>query len=166
MTAKRPDTDVAMLAEQLAALASAPVARTSEVGAKLAPLAASVEALGRALQAPDGDATARGRAADELERARGTMSEALRAAGPGVASAGPQVSALTSTIDLVIGWLRAPTADSTAAVERLVAAIRGVPGGEALWADQAAEAKRKAELDADVQKSLDEIKAGMPKFKL
>jgi hypothetical protein len=41
-----------------------------------------------------------------------------------------------------------------------------VPGAEALWTDRAAEAKREAELDADVQKSLDEIKAGMPKFEL
>jgi hypothetical protein len=76
------------------------------------------------------------------------------------------VNTLTATIDLVIGWLRAPTPENTAGVERLVAAIRALPGGDALWTDQAAEAKRKAELDADVQKSLDEISAGMPKFKL
>jgi hypothetical protein len=89
------------------------------------------------------------------------MTEASRAAGTS-----PEMRAMTGVIDLVVGWLRAPTPENTAAVERLVAAIRAVPGGEALWTDQAAEAKRKAELDADVQKSLDEIKAGMPKFKL
>jgi hypothetical protein len=164
MTAKPPDTDVAKLAAQLAAVASAPGDAMPQVRAKLAPLAASIGVLGRALQAPEGDAAARGRVADELERARGTMTDALRASGP--ASAVPELRTLTATIDLVIGWLRAPTAESTAAIERLVAAIRAVPGGDALWTDQTAEAKRKAELDADVQKSLDEIKASMPKLKL
>jgi hypothetical protein len=158
MTAKRPETDVAQLAEQLAALASAPGEQMGHVRAKLAPLAASIGVLGRALQAPEGDTDARARVADELER---SMTEASRAAG-----ASPEVRAMTGVIDLVTGWLRAPTPENTAAVERLVAALRAVPGGEALWTDQAAEAKRKAELDADVQKSLDEIKAGMPKFKL
>lgn len=42
MTAKRPETDVAQLAEQLAAIASAPGAQMGEVRAKLAPLAASI----------------------------------------------------------------------------------------------------------------------------
>jgi hypothetical protein len=155
---KRPDTDVAQLAAQLAAIASAPGDQLAEVRAKLAPLASSIGVLARALQAPEGDAAARRRVADELDR---SMTEASRAAGPL-----PEVRAMTGVIDLVSAWLRAPTAENTAAVERLVAAIRAVPGGEALWTDQAAEAKRKAELDADVQKSLDEIKAGMPKFKL
>ena len=155
---KRPDTDVAQLAAQLAALASAPGEQMAEVRAKLAPLAASIGVLGRALQAPEGDTDARARVADELER---SMSEASRAAGPLL-----DVRAMTGVVDLVSNWLRAPTPETTAAVERLVAAIRAVPGGDALWTDQAAEAKRKAELDADVQKSLDEIKAGMPKFKL
>lgn len=155
---KRPDTDVAQLAAQLAALASVPGDQMGEVRAKVAPLAASIGVLARALQAPEGDAAARTRVADELER---TMTEASRAAGPSL-----DVRAMTGVIDLVIGWLRAPTPENTASVERLVAAIRAVPGGEALWTDQAAEAKRKADLDADVKKSLDEIKAGMPKFKL
>jgi hypothetical protein len=155
---KRPDTDVAQLAAQLAALASVPGDQMGEVRAKLAPLAASIGVLGRALQAPEGDAAARARVADELDR---SMTEASRAAGPL-----PELRAMTGVIDLVSGWLRAPTPENTAAVERLVAALRAVPGGDALWTDQSAEAKRKAELDADVQKSLDEIKAGMPKLKL
>ncbi len=155
---KRPETDVAHLAEQLAAIASVPGEQMGHVRAKLAPLAASIGVLSRALQTPEGDAAARARVADELER---SMAEASRAAGQG-----PEVRAMTGVIDLVTGWLRAPTPENTAAVERLVVALRAVPGGDALWTDQAAEAKRKAELDADVQQSLDEIKAGMPKFKL
>jgi hypothetical protein len=162
MSARTPENDVAKLAAQLAAIASAPGDQQPGLRAKLAPLAQSLGVLGRALQAPQGED--RGRVADELERARGTMTEALRAAGP--AGDATEVRMLTGAVNLVIGWLRAPTPENTAAVERLVAAIRAVPGGDALWTDQAAEATRKAELDADVQKSLDEIKAGMPKFKL
>ena len=61
-------------------------------------------------------------------------------------------------------------ADNVAGATEEIARSSGSIEGEVRLAgeltDQAAEAKRKAELDADVQKSLDEIKAGMPKFKL
>jgi len=173
MTAKRPDNDVAQLAAQIAAIASAPVDQLPQLRAQLATLASSVAVLGRALEAPADDAAARARIADEIDHARTAMLAALQAAAPALAGAAQaqvrdvSLPALAATLELVASWLRAPTAENTAAVERLVAALRSVPGaGEALWQDQAAEAKRKAELDADVQKSLDEIKASMPKFKL
>jgi len=147
------DDDVAKLAAQIATVARAP----GEQRGQLEALAGSVAALGRALSASEGDATARKGAADELDRVRKQL-----LAMPSL----PETRGLTQTIELVAGWLRAPTPENTAAVERLVAALRNVPGGQQMWGDQTAEAKRKAELDADVQKSLDEIAAGMPKFKL
>ncbi|MBV8759632.1 MAG: hypothetical protein JO257_20250 [Deltaproteobacteria bacterium] len=149
--AGKADDDVTALAQQLATIAKAPSAQQPQ----LAKLAASLTALGQALAAGDGDAAARARAADELDRVR-TQTLAVPGAPTG----------LVQTLELFAGWLRAPNAENTAAVERFVAALRAVPGGEALWTDQTAEAKRKAELDADVQKSLDEIAAGMPKLKL
>lgn len=147
------DDDVTALAQQLATIAQAPSAEQ----AQLQQLAGSLAALGQALSAPEGDAAARRRSADELDRVR-KQTLAL----PNV----PQAKSVAQTLELVASWLRAPNPQNTAAVERLVAAIRALPGGDALWTDQAAEAKRKAELDADVQKSLDEIAAGMPTFKL
>ena len=160
--ADRADSDVNRLASQIAAIASAPGSQQPELKAQLATVAASVAALGQALEAPADDAAARAKIADELDRTRTAMVAAL-AKSQVRDVPGP---ALASTLELFASWLRAPTPENTAAVERLVAALRAVPGGEALWQDQAAEAKRKAELDADVQKSLDEIKAGMPTFKL
>lgn len=162
MSAERPDTDLAQLAAQIAAIASAPTEQQPQLRAKLAVVADSVAALGRGLDAPADDPSARSRIADEVDRARTSMVEAVaRARVRDV-----PLPALAGTLELVASWLRAPTPENTAAVERLVAAIRAVPGGEALWQDQAAEARRNAELEADVQKSLDEIKAGMPTFKL
>ena len=162
MTAKRSDTDVAQLAAQIAAFASAPVEQRPELRAQLAIVADSVAAIGRALDAPGDDPAARTRIADEVDRVRTTM---LAAVAKSQVKNVP-VPALADTLELLASWLRAPTPETTARVERFVAALRAVPGGDALWADQAAEAKRKAELDEDVQKSLDEIKAGMPTFKL
>jgi hypothetical protein len=155
--ADRADSDIKQLAAQIAAIASASGGQQGQ----LATVAASLGALGKALEAPD-EPGARARIADEIDRTRTGVLAALAKAPV----KDPGVGALVSTLELVAQWLRAPDAENTAAVEKLVAALRAVPGGEALWTDQAAEAKRKAELDADVQKSLDEIKAGMPKFKL
>ena len=176
MSGDSPDSDLAQLAAQISAIASAPIEQLPELRAHLPALAASVAALARALEAPADDAAARARIADEIDRARAAMVEAMRAAAPVIARAKPEVRAqlrglsvpaLAAALALVAGWLRAPTPENTAAVERLVAAIRAVPGaGEALWRDEAAEARREAELDADVQKSLDEIQAGMPKLEL
>jgi len=162
VTAKRSDTDVAQLAEQIAAIARAPVEQRPELRAQLAVVAESVAALGRALEAPSDDPAARTRIADDVDRARTAMLGALAKAQV----KDVPITALAGTLELVASWLRAPTPDNTARVEALVAALRAVPGGDELWTDQAAEAKRKAELDEDVQKSLDEIKAGMPTFKL
>jgi hypothetical protein len=175
MSAEPPDTDVARLAAQLASIATAPVDQVPELRGQLLALASSVAALGRAIEAPDPDPAARGRIADELDRIRATLGETQRTMTATIARTKPALQAqlrdvplpaLDGTLALVAGWLRAPTPENTAAVERLVAAMRNVPGGQAMWGDQTAEAKRKAELDADVQKSLDEIAAGMPKFKL
>ena len=158
--ADRADSDVNRLASQIAAIASAPGSRQPELKAQLATVAASVAALGKALEAPD-EPGARARIADDIDRTRVTMLGALAK----TAVKDVPVAALAGTLELIAGWLRAPTPENTAAVERLVAAIRAA-GGDELWVDQAADAKRKAELDADVQKSLDEIKASMPKLKL
>jgi hypothetical protein len=159
--ADRADTDVTRLAAQIAAIASAPGGQQAQLKDQLAIVAASLGALGKALEAPD-EPGARSRIADEVDRTRTGVLSALAKAPV----KDPGVGALVSTLELLGSWLRTPDAENTAAVEKLVAALRAVPGGEALWTDQAAEAKRKAELDADVQKSLDEIKAGMPKLKL
>ena len=176
MPADPPDHDLAQLATQISAIAGAPIEPLPELRAPLVALASSVVLLGRAFEAPGDDPAARVRVADEIDRARVAMVDAMTAAAPAFARAKPELQArlraisvpgLAATLELVAGWLRAPTPGNTAAVERLVAALRAIPGaGAALWEDQAAEAKRKAELDRDVQKSLDEIKAGMPKFKL
>jgi hypothetical protein len=162
MTAKRSETDIARLAAQIAAIASAPGGQQPQLRGQLAVVAESVAALGAALSAPADDHAARTRIADDIDRTRSAMLGAVAQ----VHVRDVPLAALAGTLELVAGWLRAPTPENTAGVERLVAAIRAVPGGDALWMDQVAEAKRKAELDADVQKSLDEIKAGMPKFKL
>lgn len=175
MSSERPDSDLAQLATQLTAIANVPIEQVPELRAPLLALGTSVAALGRALDTEADDPATRTRIADELDRTRVTIQDALRAAAPAIARAAPALQAqmrgvtlpaLADTLELVSRWLRAPDAENTAAVERLVAALRGAPGAEALWVDHAAEAKRKAELDADVQKSLDEIAAGMPKFKL
>jgi len=175
MSAEPPTTDVARLAAQLASIATAPVDQVPELQGQLVSLAGSVAALGRAIETPDPDPAARARIADELDRIRATIAETQRTMAATIARAKPALQAqlrdvplpaLAGTLELVAGWLRAPTPQNAAAVERLVTALRNVPGGQDLWGDQTAEAKRKAELDADVQKSLDEIAAGMPKFKL
>ena len=147
------DDDLARLAAQLATIAQAP----SGPQAHLQALASSVAALGQALAAPEGDIAARRRAADDLDRVR-TQALAL----PGV----PEASGIAQLLELVAGWLRTPTPENTAAVERLVAALRSLPGTDVLWNDRATAAKREAELERNVKKSLDEIAAGMPKFKL
>jgi len=159
------DTDVAELAEQLSAIAKAPLEATPALRAPLVALAGSVDALGKALAATDAQ---RAHAADELDRARTALANAIQAAKPALDAKLPQLSldGLLRILELVATWLRAPTPESTRVVEQLIEQLRGKPGVEAMWRDKAAEEKREAELDADVQKSLDEIKAGMPKFEL
>jgi hypothetical protein len=176
MPADPPDNDLDEIAGQLSALTGDQTAQVPELRGPLAALASSVSAIARAIAAPEGDAAARTRLADELDRTRERTLEATRAAAE-VNSRTPtdararlpeaQLAAMLNALELVASWLRAPTAENTAGVERLVAAFRAIPGfEEAMWHDQAADAKRKAELDTSVQKSLDEIAAGMPKFKL
>lgn len=175
MSADPPDTDVARLAAQLASIATAPVDQVPELQGQLLTLAGSVAALGRAIEAPDPDPAARVRIADELDRIRATIGETQRTMTAAIARTKAQLQAqlrdvplpaLDGTLALVAGWLRAPNAENAAAVTGLVAALRSLPGGEEMWTDRARDDQRKAELDADVQKSLDEIKAGMPTFKL
>ena len=161
------DSDIAELAEQLSKLAKLPLGAAPAMHAPLAALAGSIDALGNALAAPD-EPAARGRIADELDRAHGELAKAIAAAKPAIDAKLGTISfdALLGVLELVATWLRAPTPETTRQVEQLIDHLRALPGGDAMWRDKVAEEKREAELDADVQKSLDEIKAGMPKFEL
>jgi hypothetical protein len=165
-----PDNDVAELAGQLRDIAKGPM--SPELHARFGALAESVAVLGRALTSNDDDVATRTRIADELDRARASLVQTIRATGSAIPAElrarlrDASLAPLVDTLALVATWLRAPTPETTAAVERLVETLRAVPGLEAAWSDSIADAKREAELDADVQKSLDEIKAGMPKFEL
>lgn len=168
-----PDNDLAQLSAQLSTLSGAPM--SPQLRAQLVALARGMAALGRAVEAPDDDPSTRARIADELDRARAAMVEAMRIAAPEIARQpelaaqvrGGPVSPLARALELVATWLRTPTPQTTAAVEQVVAALRVLPGvDESVWPDQAAQAKLDAELDADVQKSLDELAADMPKFEL
>jgi hypothetical protein len=177
MTAERPDNDLAEIAARLAAIASGPSEQVpSELAGPVAALASSLATLARALEAPADDAATRTALADDVDRVRAGTAEAMRAATAVFSRAAPAfearlrdvpLSGLDGALELVAAWLRAPTPEHTAAVERLVTALRALPGiEEALWHDRAREARREAELDAEVQKSLDEIAADMPKFEL
>lgn len=161
------DTDLAELAAQLSAIAKQPLDAVPAMRAPLVALSASVDALGKALAAPD-DANARARIADELDRARTELAKTIAAAKPALDAhlRGFSFDGVLGVLELVSTWLRAPTPENTRDVERLIDILRAQPGADALWRDKVAEEKREAELDADVQKSLDEIKAGMPTFKL
>lgn len=167
-----PDNDIAELAGQLLDIANGRLDLSPELRKRFTVLADSLTVLGRALEADDDDPASRGKIADELDRARAAVVQTLRTAAPAIPAdlrdrlRDASVAGLVNLLAYVATWLRNPTPETTAAVERFIAALRAVPGAEALWTDRAAEAKREAELDADVQKSLDEIKAGMPKFEL
>jgi hypothetical protein len=175
MSAEPPENDVAQLAAQIASIANAPVDQVPELRVHLRALANSVAAIGKAIATPDPDPAARARIADELDRVRASIAETQRTMQATIARTKPALQAqlrdvplpaLDGTLALVAAWLRAPTTENTEGVHRLVAALRSVPGGQEMWTDQAAQAKRDAELEANVQKSLDEIAADMPKFKL
>jgi hypothetical protein len=64
---------------------------------------------------------------------------------------------MAQALQLLSDWLGDPTAENQTKVEQLVANIQAVTGASPFYDEGKAEAKRKAELEASVKKSLDDI---------
>jgi hypothetical protein len=133
----------------------------SDARAHMAELKGQVETIKRIVEQRVDDEPARRQAADEVDKLIDTVAliekGAARKATPQLEAAfrDVDVGKISSGLRIFAQWLRAPTPESTAAIERLVEMLRATtPPG---WEDQAAAKQLEAEIDANVQRSLDDI---------
>jgi hypothetical protein len=117
-------------------------------------LKARVETIRRVVDEDTDDPAVRGRAADELDKLVGTIERIDRAVGSAARKAPvfQQVdfAQIAAGMRVVAQWLRAPTPESTAAVDFLMASLRELTAAE----DAATQRKLEAEIDANVDHSL------------
>ena len=67
------------------------------------------------------------------------------------------IGKMADALRLLSDWLGDPTAEKQRKVDELIANIRALTGASPYLDDARAEARQRAEIDADVQKSLEEI---------
>jgi hypothetical protein len=88
----------------------------------------------------------------EVGRSVANQKDKLKAA-----SRAETLGKMAEALQLLSNWLGNPTAENQTKVEQLVENIRAVTGASPFYDEAKAEAQRKAELEASVKKSLDQI---------
>jgi hypothetical protein len=120
------------------------------------------------------EAEHRKQVAAEIDKLVDTVAHIQNDVGRAVAGSSDRLKAATraKTLDgmaqalrLISDWLGNPTAQNQLAVEQLIANLRALTGADPFLDDARAEAKLKADIEADVKKSIDEIFGDM-KIKL
>jgi hypothetical protein len=123
------------------------------------------------------DAEARRRAAAELDKVIDLLGEIQSATGKALKQASPQIRAAVRGLDIhrmaealrfVAEWLRDPTPEREADVMHLVERLKIITGAvdpaTDPWADEATARELRANIESDVNKSLDDIFGDLSKL--
>jgi hypothetical protein len=112
------------------------------------------------------EAEQRKRLAGEIDQLIDNVAQIRNAVGAAVSGSRDKLKAasrsdtllkMSEALRLISDWLGNPDAAKQARVEQLIEQIRAVTGASPFYDEAAEEAKRKAELEASVKQSLDEI---------